>query len=144
MWLQIIVVVGFLISTLASYYYGNMESAMSRVIYTGWAVEAPKAADAVVSRLQCSDVVRMVSGNGYAAKEFYDLKNDGWHLAATYQSESGLLDTDAACDTYFSIRSDHTSDKIILQQFTYNSEHQAVPYFNEKSQQHENGIFVKD
>lgn len=101
--------------------------------------------DTIVKRLQCGDAVRTVDSYTFGAKTFYALKDEGYVLKATYDSPTGLLDSDAACATYYAIRSQYPADQIVLQIFTYSEDNVPGPYLYKNIGQDNvaYGIFVR-
>lgn len=100
----------------------------------------------IVKRAQCGDAVRGVDNYNFGAKTFYELKDQGYRLKATYQSATGMLDSDSACATYYSVRNNYPSDRIVLQLFTYDDHNTPAPYLYKYAEQRNvvYGIFVKE
>ncbi|MGB4762849.1 MAG: hypothetical protein WBP12_05855 [Candidatus Saccharimonas sp.] len=139
--IQLIVALGILV-------YAHATSLWS-ASYQGFspAPQAQKLDDVIVRRLQCGDAVRIVDNYGFGAKTFYELKDKGYVLKATYQSNTGILDSETACETYYDIRSQYPSDRIVLQLFVLTENNQPRPYlykYAERTDAIQYGIFVKE
>lgn len=102
--------------------------------------------DTIVRRAQCGDAVRIVDNYSFGAKTFYELKDRGYRLEATYDSPTGMLDSDAACNTYYRVRSQYPDNHIVLQIFTTNASGQPAPYLYKYAGRNtiRYGIFVKE
>ena len=101
--------------------------------------------DVIVLRMQCGDAVRTVDDYTFGAHTFYALKDQGYVLAATYDTQRGMLDSDAACAMYYSLRAQYTADAIVLQIFTYDEHNVSAPYLYKYAGQKNvaYGIFVR-
>jgi len=78
----------------------------------------------------CSDSIATLSSYTYSAHYFFDLQQQGYHLAATLsqQAADGRSFTDADCAAYFKVRATHPATHIILQLFTRDPSGNPLPY----------------
>lgn len=104
----------------------------------------PSLSQVIVQRAECGDAIHTINDYSYGAKNFYELKDKGWQLAATYNSPTGELNSPQACQLYYSIRSKHTANHILLQLYTVGPNGQILPYTYNDIGHSQNGIFVKD
>lgn len=78
----------------------------------------------------CSDSINSISSYTYSAKYFFDLEQQGYHLADTLsqQASDGRAFTDTDCAAYFAVRATYPADHIILQLFTRDASGNPLPY----------------
>ena len=78
----------------------------------------------------CSDSITTLTSYTYSAHYFFDLQQQGYHLAGTLsqQASDGRGFTKADCATYFAVRAAHSADHIILQLFTRDAAGNLLPY----------------
>ena len=109
-------------------------------------VQTSELDDTIVRRLQCGDAVRTVDNYAFGAKTFYDLKDQGYKLVATYSSLTGMLNSEADCNTYYNVRSRYLGEHIVLQLFTYDENNTPGPYLYKYAGQKNvgYGIFAKE
>ena len=101
---------------------------------------------ALVKRAQCGDAVQTVDNYNFGAHTFFELRDRGYRLAATYETGRGFLDNDTACATYYALRRDHRAEDIVLQIFTYDEHNTPQPYLYKYAGQDNvvYGIFVRE
>lgn len=78
----------------------------------------------------CSDSITSISSYTYSAKYFFDLAQQGYHLAGTLsqQASDGQPFTDSDCKAYFALRAVYPANHIILQLFTRDASGNPLPY----------------
>jgi len=78
----------------------------------------------------CSDSINSISSYTYSAKYFFDLEQQGYHLAGTLsqQASDGRAFTDSDCTAYFAVRATYPANHIILQLFTRDASGSPLPY----------------
>lgn len=78
----------------------------------------------------CSDSINSISSYTYSAKYFFDLEQQGYHLASTLSqpASDGRAFTDADCTAYFAVRATYPANHIILQLFTRDASGNPLPY----------------
>lgn len=130
-WLNVVVVVVAAAAWQVNYQYNRDYSNNLNIYSSNSAMAAPPSlANSMQQIRACSDSISGISDYTYSTKYFYDLKQQGYHLAATLSQQAGNGGDFTAddCAKYLSIRSVYPANHIVLQLYEKDKDGDPLPY----------------